>query len=338
MIRLPYFPHHQCNNPLEKHNTHIYSTFSEVRVIKLILRKLVVIIIAIPILHWIGIQYARSHPRFGGVSFRRSNVDTERTYWEYAQSALNGDFGSVNNVDIVELLYQPFWNSLVLIGFAIMVTAVLGILLGFLSVSRHTMRIRPVGLLLTTAGSSIPGFLLGGVVIALIVYQTLYGGLKQTPLPMSGYGINEHLILPLLVLAVRPTLHLAKVTAGLLENEMQKDYIRTARSKGAKWRRIYWSHAFSNIIAPIIVVLGQSMRFIVGGLLIVEMMFLWPGVGRFFVYAIAANENLQGQFQYFAHPELIAALSIIMGVLLLTADLIASVSTYVTDPRLREVL
>lgn len=304
--------------------------------IKLLVNKLALIVISIPFLHWLGILYARNHPRFGASSFRRNSVNTELTYVDYLQKVLAGDLGQVGLVPISELIYQPFWNSLVLIGFAVVTTAVLGSLIGFLSISKKTMRVRPWGLILTTAGSSIPGFLLGGVVISILVYQTLYNGLSKTPLPMSGYGIDEHLILPMVVLAVRPTLHVSKVTAGLLENELQKDYIRTARSKGAYWSRVFWNHAFRNIIAPVIVVIGQSMRLIVGGLLIAEMMFLWPGIGRFFVYSIAANENLQGQFQYFAHPELIAILSVIMGVLLLTADLIASVCTYLADPRLRE--
>lgn len=303
---------------------------------RVLIRKLGLIIVSIPFLHWLGILYARNHPHFGRNRFGGPAADPSLTYWDYAQKALSGDLGQIGLVPINDVIFARLLNSLVLILCAVLITAVLGTLLGFAVISKQTRRIRPLGLVLTTAGSSIPGFLLGGVVISIIVYQTLYGGLQQTILPMSGYGIDEHLVLPMLVLAVRPTLYVSKVTAGLLENELQKEYIRTARSKGARWLRIFWKHAFRNIIAPVIIVIGQSMRLIVGGLLIVEMMFLWPGIGQFFVYAIAANENLQGQFQYFAHPELIAILAVMMGVLLLTADLIATLCTYLADPRLRE--
>ncbi|MCA9980276.1 MAG: ABC transporter permease, partial [Anaerolineales bacterium] len=156
------------------------------------------------------------------------------------------------------------------------------------------------------------------------------------PIPISGFGLDAHLILPLIVLAVRPTLHLAKVTAGLLENELQQDYIQVAQSKGLPWRKIYWGHAFRNVIAPVTIVAGQATRFIVAGLLIAEMMFLWPGIGRFFVFAVAANENLQGQLQFYGNPYLIAALAVLMGLMLLTADLVADVCAYLADPRLRE--
>lgn len=304
--------------------------------LRLFLRKLGFILISIPILHWVGVQYARLHPRFNRPGFRGSLPDPELTYRAYFDQALAGDFGRIGTVSIPDLLGNPILNSLRLVGLAVLLTIVVGMLIGFLSISIKTGRVRPWSLILTTAGSSIPGFLLGGVVITIIVYQTLYGGLKKTPLPISGYGLDLHLVLPLLVLATRPALHLAKVIAGLLEHELQKDYIRTARGKGARWGRVLRVHALRNIIAPIIVVVGQSMRLIVGGLLVVEMMFSWPGIGRFFVYAIVANENLRGQAQYFANPYLIAALSVIMGVLLLTADLIASLATQAADPRLRQ--
>ncbi len=314
--------------------------------------KLTLIIVFIPILHIVGFYYARFHPSFfrpGGLN-RNLAAGADYSYTDYLERIfLNGDFGHVGGADMVDLVSKPFFNSLFLIILAILFTAIGGVLLGFLAVSPREMHIRPLGLLLTSAGASIPGFLLGGVVIAIIVYQTLYGGLKQTWLPMSGCGqqyplpfsscgFDKHLILPLIVLAVRPMLHVARVTAGLLESELHKNYIRTARSKGARWIRIYWTHAMRNILAPIIILLGQSLRFIVGGLLIAELMFFWPGIGRFFVYAIVANENLRGQFRFFAHPELIATLAVLMGAIILVADLIASLAAHLADPRLREHL
>lgn len=305
--------------------------------VRLLVRKLFLIVAAVPFLHWLGITYARNHPGFGAISYIRNNtIDTELTYTGYLQKVLMGDFGKVGIVPITEVLADPLKNSLVLIAISLFITAVLGLLLGFTAISFETQRTRPWSLILTTAGASIPGFLLGGIVISIIVYQTLYSGLAKTPIPISGYGLDSHLILPLLVLATRPTLHIAKVTAGLLENELQKNYVRAARGKGVRWFRLLWRHAFRNIIAPVLIVIGQSLRLIVGTLLIAEMMFLWPGIGRFFVYAVISNESFSAGTQFFAHPELIAALTVLMGLILLTADLLASLCAYLADPRLRE--
>lgn len=301
---------------------------------RIVLRKVGLMLLLLPLLNFIGFQYALVHPRFFAPRVLNQS-DTTTPYLTYLRHLLAGDIGRVGSADVGTLLGRPLLNSLILIGFALLITAVMGVLIGFSTISPRTSRIRPAGLFLTTAGASIPGFLLGGVIISIFVYQILYGGLGQMPLPMSGFGIDSHLILPLLVLAVRPTLHLAKVTASLLENELQKNYIRAVRSTGASWRRVYWRHAFRNILAPVIVLLGQSLRFIVGGLLIAETMFSWPGIGRFFVLATVANENLSGQFQYYANPQLLAALAVVIGFLLLTADLIADLAALAADPRLR---
>ncbi|MDJ0753027.1 MAG: ABC transporter permease [Ardenticatenaceae bacterium] len=314
--------------------------------IRLISTKSLLILFLLPILHAVGYQYAINHPSF----FRPGGRDPEAYggYFDYlGRIIFQGNFGEVGGAQINELVSKPFVNSLILIVFSMAIVGILGILIGFISISPNTMRTRPTAFLIISAGASIPGFLLGGVVIAIIVFQTLYGGLSQTWLPMSGCGegtplpfsscsLDRHLILPLIVLAVRPTLHVARVTTSLLENELQKNYIRTARSKGARWYRVFRKHAFKNIFAPVIVLLGQSLRYVVGGLLIAEIMFFWPGIGRFFVFSIIANENLSAQSRFFAHPELIATLTFLLGFLILTADLIAAAAAYAADPRLRQ--
>lgn len=315
---------------------------------RLVVKKLVLMVVLLPILHVVGYLYATNHPSFfRGSSTATTDVDTG--YLAYLRGiVVAGDLGQVGGANIGEMVAKPFFNSLILIVFSMLIIGVAGVLIGLFSISPQTMRPRPWAFLVTSAGSSIPGFLLGGLVIAIIVYQTLYGQLGQTWLPMSGCGegqplpftscsLDKHLILPLIVLAVRPTLHVAKVTTSLLENELQKNYVRTARSKGARWFRVFTRHALRNVVSSIIILLGQSMRFVVGGLLIAELMFFWPGIGRFFVYAVVANENLRGQFRFFAHPELIATLTVLLGLLILTADLFAAVAAYLADPRLRQV-
>ena len=99
-------------------------------------------------------------------------------------------------------------------GFALLASVFLGLLVGLLSVSPRTKRMSSTGLFVLAAGSSLPGFLLGGVLLAGMVYLLFFTDATRTFLPISGYGLDEHLILPVLVLAVQPTLHLAKVVAG----------------------------------------------------------------------------------------------------------------------------
>jgi peptide/nickel transport system permease protein len=192
------------------------------------------------------------------------------------------------------------------------------------------------GLFVLSAGSSMPGFLLGGVLLAGMVYLVFFTESTSTFLPISGYGLDEHLILPVLVLAIQPTLHLAKVVAGLLENELQKDYIQVARSKGLSWQRLLWSHALPNMISPILVTIGESVRLMVGALVIIEAVFIWPGIGRIFLFTIGLRLDARPPGVYFGNPPLLAAIAVVLGAILLLSDLLFSLLAYTADPRLRQ--
>lgn len=305
--------------------------------LRMIGRKLILMLILIPLLNAVGFFYAITIVQ--DRSRRVTEFSPLTAYTDYLSGVFSGDLGLVGRVPVAQILQDRLAASLILLGIAITLTAVVGILLGSAIVSRQTRRMRPWGLLLTTAGSSLPGFLLGGVVISIVVYETLYGirsdlGQRLTLIPLSGYGLDSHLILPLIVLATRPVLHIAKITGSLLEDELQKNYIQVAYSKGLRQRAIYWRHAFKNIIAAVSTTIGHSMRYLIGGLLIAEMMFLWPGVGQMFVFTLGQRLGVQSQWQYYGNPPLMAALFVVLGVLLLAADLLASSAAYASDPRL----
>jgi ABC-type dipeptide/oligopeptide/nickel transport system permease component len=217
---------------------------------------------------------------------------------------------------------------------ALAVAIVFGLLLGLLSISPRTKRISPQALIVLAAGSSMPGFLAGGMLLSFMVYQTLYAGNPRTFLPLSGFGLDEHLILPVIVLALQPTMYIAKVTAGLVEHELQQDYIRVARSKGLSWLQLLWLHALPNMIAPVLVTIGESVRLIVGALVIVEALFIWPGIGRIFLFTVGLRLDARPPGVYFGNPDLLATIVVILGAWLLLADLIASALSYWVDPRL----
>ena len=237
---------------------------------------------------------------------------------------LQGNLGQVDNVPVAQILGDPIRNSLVLVGFSLFTSVLLGLLVGLLSVSPRTKRMSTTGLFVLAAGSSLPGFLLGGVLLSGMVYLLFFTDANRTFLPISGYGLDEHLILPVLVLAIQPTLHLAKVVAGLLENELQKDYIQVARSKGLSWQRLLWSHALPNMVSPILVTIGESVRLMVGALVIIEAVFIWPGIGRIFLFTIGLRLDARPPGVYFGNPPLLAAIAVALGAILLLSDLLFS--------------
>ncbi|GJM41476.1 MAG: glutathione ABC transporter permease [Ardenticatenaceae bacterium] len=304
---------------------------------RLIARKFILMLFFLPLLNFIGYTYAQVHPRLFSSPLGNAASASSEPYSAYIQGVLfDGNLGQVDRLSVSQILSGPVQNSLVLVGFALLVSIVLGLLIGLLSVSPRTKRMSTSGLFVLAAGSSMPGFLLGGVLLAGMVYLVFFTEATSTFLPISGYGLDEHLILPVLVLAIQPTLHLAKVVAGLLENELQKDYIQVARSKGLSWRQLLWSHALPNMISPILVTIGESVRLMVGALVIIEAVFIWPGIGRIFLFTIGLRLDARPPGVYFGNPPLLAAIAVVLGAILLLSDLLFSLLANVFDPRLSQ--
>lgn len=305
---------------------------------RLIARKLILMVLILVALNYVAYHYAVRHP--GLLFYPFSNItDPEAElagsqYPAYVQAVLRGDLGEVAGTPVTDIIREPIRNSLVLLAVAMLTTIVVGLALGFLSISPRTWRLRPWALMLLATGSSMPGFVLGAIILALLVYYQLYAGRGTTLLPISGYGIDGHLVLPVIVLSIQPTFHLAKVITGLLENELQRDYVQVANSKGLTWWQIIRRHALPNILSPVLITIGEALRLMVGALVIVEAIFLWPGIGRIMLYSIGLRLDAGPAGVFFGNPNLIAVLAVIMGSWLLISDLIAAVLAYRFDPRL----
>lgn len=310
--------------------------------IRLLGRKIILILLLIPVLNALGFYYAVTYPNpghgpaLGPPPVRPSLAEAGAAYGEYARGLLQGDWGQINVTPLVEIVVPAINNSLILLAITLVIAAVAGPILGFLSISRRQRRITLPALLLTTAGSSMPGFFLGVMILALMIYGIISSAARGTPLPLSGFGLDEHLILPVLVLSAGPTLQIARIAAGLLENEIQQDYVRVARSKGLSWPAILLRHALPNVAAPILITIGQSMRLFISGLIVVEALFLWPGIGRLFTAAVGIRIDGREPLAYFLHPQLLATLAVVFGVGLLLADLVATALAHWSDPRLKQ--
>lgn len=306
--------------------------------VRLIIRKLILMFIILAILNYVAYHYAIRHP--GLLFYPFSNITNpdaelpESEYNLYLEGLLRGDLGQAAGSPISEIIREPIKNSLVLLGVAIVVTIGAGLVMGFLSVSPRTWRIRPLATILLSMGSSMPGFVFGAIALSLLVYQLLYSGSGTTLLPISGYGFDRHLVLPVIVLSIQPTFHLAKVISGLMESELQKDYIQVAHSKGLTWFQLLRRHVWPTILSPALITMGEAMRLMVGALVIVEAIFLWPGIGRILLYSIGLRLDAGPGNDFFGNPALVAILAVIMGSWLLIADLIASVLAYRLDPRI----
>ncbi|CDZ59653.1 Glutathione transport system permease protein GsiC [Neorhizobium galegae bv. orientalis] len=202
-------------------------------------------------------------------------------YASFAYGAVRGDLGtSIKSklpvvAEIAERL--PFTIGLAITAYLIAIG--IGVPAGMIAaIYRHGWPDQLV-MILAIAGASIANFWLA--LMAMNTFSVQLGWL-----PLLGASSWKSFILPSITLAVLPTAVIARMTRSSMIEVMSQDYIRTAYAKGVLPRNIYWSHALRNALLPIITIVGLNFGSLMGGAVVTESVFNWPGIGRFLVDAV----------------------------------------------------
>jgi len=206
-------------------------------------------------------------------------------YWDYMKNAIRGDLGKsyYHRVPNMELILErmPATLQLALTGqaLAILIAVPLGV---YAAVHRNTIadHLTMVGALL---GQSVPVFWLGLLMILLFSVELRW-------FPVSGYGTLRHLVLPAITLGAFSMARIARLTRSTLLEVLSEDYINTARAKGLSERVVIYKHALRNAMIPVVTIIGLSMGMLLGGAVITESIFAWPGVGRMILTAIQTKD------------------------------------------------
>jgi peptide/nickel transport system permease protein len=260
------------------------------------------------------------------------------SYPDYLRGVLRGDLGTIRTwsfsdagLPVLDSIASRLPRSLTLLGIAVSFSIAVGITIGLLSVNYKTRRTNSLALVFSLAGFSMPGFYMGILVLYLIIWAAMTKGEVTFSLPVSGYGLDEHLVLPVLALSARPTAEMARLTAELLGEELSKEYIRAARAKGLRDRGVILRHAFPNVAAAVVNAMSNSWSYLIGSLVIIERVFSWGGMGQGLIDAVTFNQFAGSSF----NPALIASLATALALLFLLADLITDLTARAIDPRLR---
>lgn len=206
-------------------------------------------------------------------------------YASFVGKALQGDFGYsfIRHQPAYEVIVDKLPATLQLAAFAFVLSLVISIPLGVLSATRPNTTIDHAVTALTLAGQSIPSFWLGILLI-------LFFGVELKWLPISGSGTWKHLVMPGITLAAFPMARNMRLTRSSMLDFMQRDFVRTARAKGISERRVVYAHVLRNSLLPIVTAVGLELGVLLGGSVIVETIFGWPGVGREIVAAIGSKD------------------------------------------------
>lgn len=213
-------------------------------------------------------------------------------FTKYLGKVIQGDFGRSlrGNVPIKSELTNRIPATLQLGVSALLFGLAVGIPAGVISALRKNTIWDNGIMLLALIGVSFPNFWLGSMLILLF-------GLQWGILPPSGYGGPiytieglKSVLLPAITLATGPAAVMARFTRSTMLEVMREDFVRTARAKGLAERVVVYKHALRNALVPIITVLGVQLGFLLGGSVIIENVFSWPGVGRYLVGGINGRD------------------------------------------------
>ena len=218
------------------------------------------------------------------------NDPTLLRYFNYMKDLLRGDMGVSyrNSISVWEQVVDRFPNTVVLAIAGILVALLIGIPLGILSAKKQNTIIDNISMVLSLIGVSMPNFWFGLLVVMLF-------SLKLGWLPSQGMGegfvpLLLSLILPALTLGTGSAGTIARMTRSSMLEVIRQDYISTARAKGVDERTVTYQHMLRNALIPIITAVGLQFGSLLGGAMLTETVFSWPGLGRLMVENIRSKD------------------------------------------------
>ena len=240
-------------------------------------------------------------------------------YFRHLAGLLRGDFGTseVFKSDPLPFILERIPATLALTGAAIGLTVVIGIPAGLVSAMFHA-RLPDLGISVTVVALlAVPNFWLGLLLLSFFSVQLGW-------LPSFGFSSPSALILPSLALAARLIALVARMTRGVTIDELGKDYVRTARSKGLGRAAILYRHVLRNVMIPTLTVIGLQTGYLLGGSVVIERLFAWPGIGDLMINAIGQRDFAVAQ-----------AITVFFVIAFLTINLIVELLYVLINPRMR---
>jgi peptide/nickel transport system permease protein len=253
-------------------------------------------------------------------------------YLVWAGGLVRGDLGYSVKLQspVSELIVPRVWPTVLLMGSSLILTVLVSIPFGVYSAIKKYSALDNAGTFLSFVGYSMPSFWLGLILqLVLGVYLTSWAGVRvfYTSGFSSGDGglvdLLQHLTLPVLTLSAISIASYSRFQRGAMLDVLSSDYLRTARAKGLSWRRVYLKHALRNALVPVVTVIALDMGVLLGGAVITETVFAWPGLGF-----LLADSLYKGDYN------VAQGLLMISAALIVFFNYVADMAYAVVDPRI----
>ncbi|HEA69569.1 MAG TPA: ABC transporter permease [Desulfobacterales bacterium] len=219
------------------------------------------------------------------ISAIRIKLGTDRSlpaqYIQWIWGILRFDFGRsmISGQPVSQLILERFPLTLTLALMGMMLSIFIAIPLGVISAVKRWSVWDYFGMVLSQVGMAIPSFWLG-ILLLLIL------SVKVKLFPLFGSGTIKHLILPAISLGIARAAVLLRLTRASMLEELSKEYVITARSKGLTERMVNYKHTLKNALLPVVTIAGIQLGYMLGGAIIIEQVFSLPGLGRLFLFGV----------------------------------------------------
>jgi peptide/nickel transport system permease protein len=252
-------------------------------------------------------------------------------YWEWISGVLTGDLGTslANGLPVTDVIDEPLVYSIFLMLLAAAISIPLGIALGATSARRRDTRFDQVTSVTTLGLAALPEFVVG-ITLAVIFATTVFEWLPAVAVTEPGVGpwhYPRELILPVATLVIAVVPYTVRIMRASTVEILESDFVEMARLKGLPERRVLWRHAVPNALAPTFQITALNLAYLAGGIVVVEAVFNYPGVGLLLVESVRARDMPTVQ-----------ALALLIAALYVVLNLLADLGTILVSPRLRTSL
>lgn len=240
-------------------------------------------------------------------------------YFTFVSNLVQGDFGTSfrYNEPALPIVIERLPATFELAAAAMLIATIISIPLGILSATHRNSFVDVIATGAAVLGKAMPHFWLGIMLILLLSVQMGW-------FPVSGRGTFAHLILPAITLGTGAAAEMTRLIRSSMLEILGQDYIRTARSKGLIETLVVYKHAFRNSLIPVVTIMALQMSSLIGGALITEAVFAWPGMGQLIIQAVNTSDMAIVQASVF-----------VVALLVIACNLIADLIYRLLDPRIK---
>ncbi len=252
-------------------------------------------------------------------------------YWDWISGIFTGDLGTslANSLPVSDVLGERLVYSLFLMLIAGAISVPLGIFIGAVSARRRDSKFDQVTSVATLGLAALPEFVVG-ITLAVIFSTTVFHILPSVIVTEPGVGpwhYPKELILPVITLVIAVVPYTARIMRASTVEILESDFVEMARLKGLPERRVLWRHAVPNALAPTFQITALNLAYLAGGIVVVEAVFNYPGIGLLLVESVRARDMPTVQ-----------AIALLIAALYVVLNLLADLATILVSPRLRTSL